>query len=146
MILLTKLTNSNFCFRGVRKGIIKKREALPRDDTLWIASHRDSNITLYKNKYLSSIFFHFFPIVIFFQFFLFVIFFVETKRLTMKKNKSIFHDEVLIKHFSKNNDQLKEYLEVVLEEFQNDGNEKSFLSTLLLAAKNWMKIQLLRNS
>ena len=53
----------------------------------------------------------------------------------MKKNKSVLHDEVLIKHFSKNEKELKEYLEVALEEFQDDGNEKAFLSALSLAAK-----------
>ena len=53
----------------------------------------------------------------------------------MKKNKSVLYDEVLIKHFSKNEEELKEYLEVALEEFQNDGNEKAFLSALALSAK-----------
>lgn len=53
----------------------------------------------------------------------------------MKKNKSILHDDVLIKYFSKNNNELKEYLEIALKEFQKDGNEKAFLSALSLAAK-----------
>ena len=42
---------SGYCFyeqsagkTGIQKGI-KKREALPRDGTLWIASHRDTSPT-----------------------------------------------------------------------------------------------------
>ena len=53
----------------------------------------------------------------------------------MKKNKSVKYDDALIEHFIKNPDELKGYLEVALEEYQADGNEKAFLSALSLAAK-----------
>jgi len=53
----------------------------------------------------------------------------------MRKNKGVKYDAALIEHFTKHPDELKGYLEVALEEYQEDGNEKAFLSALSLAAK-----------
>ena len=53
----------------------------------------------------------------------------------MRKNKNVNYDEVMIQHYSKHPAELKGYLEVALEEYQKDGDEKAFLSALSLAAK-----------
>lgn len=53
----------------------------------------------------------------------------------MKKNKGILYDNAMVDHFKKNPDELKGYLEIALEEYQSDGDEKAFLSALSLAAK-----------
>ena len=38
-------------------------------------------------------------------------------------------------YFKKHPGELKEYIEVALEEYQNDGDEKAFLASLAVAAK-----------
>jgi probable addiction module antidote protein len=40
-----------------------------------------------------------------------------------------------VEYFSKHPKELKKYLEVALEEYQKDGDEKAFLASLSIAAK-----------
>ena len=43
--------------------------------------------------------------------------------------------ETEIEYFKKHPKEIKHYLEIALEEFQKDGNEKAFLSSLAVVAK-----------
>lgn len=53
----------------------------------------------------------------------------------MKRNKAVMYDNAMIERFKKNPSELKGYLEDALVEYQSDGNEKTFLSALSIAAK-----------
>jgi len=53
----------------------------------------------------------------------------------MSKRKFRTLEEAEIKYFKKHPREIKDYLEVALEEFQNDGNEEAFLSSLAVIAK-----------
>ena len=53
----------------------------------------------------------------------------------MGKRKFRTFDEIEFKYFKKHPKELKEYIEVALEEYQKDGNEKAFLASLAVAAK-----------
>ncbi len=51
-----------------------------------------------------------------------------------KRNFRTF-DEFEIDYFKKHPKELKRYIEIAFEEFQNDGNEKAFLASLAVATK-----------
>lgn len=53
----------------------------------------------------------------------------------MIKRKYRTYDEAMIEHYKKHPQELKGYVSAALEEYQNDGNEKAFLSALYLAAQ-----------
>lgn len=53
----------------------------------------------------------------------------------MSKRKFRTIDEVMVEHYKKNPEELKGYLSVALEEYQKDGDEKAFLSSLSMAAR-----------
>jgi len=53
----------------------------------------------------------------------------------MSKRKLRTFDEFELEHFKKNPKELKKYLEIALEEYQKDGNERAFLASLSVAAK-----------
>jgi probable addiction module antidote protein len=53
----------------------------------------------------------------------------------MKKRKVRTLNDVEIEYFEKHPKEIKQYLEVALEEYQKDGNEKVFLASLAVIAK-----------
>ncbi len=53
----------------------------------------------------------------------------------MKKIKHRTFEEAQIEHYKEHPKELKSYLKVALEEYQQDGDEKAFLSALSVAAK-----------
>jgi len=53
----------------------------------------------------------------------------------MSKRKYRTLEETEIEYFKKHPREIKDYLEVALEEFQEDGNEEAFLSSLAVVAK-----------
>lgn len=53
----------------------------------------------------------------------------------MSKRKYKTLEEKEIEYFKKHPREIKDYLEVALEEFQKDGNEEAFLSSLAIIAK-----------
>ena len=53
----------------------------------------------------------------------------------MSKRKFRTLDEVEIEYFEKHPKEIKQYLEVALEEYQKDDNEKAFLASLAVIAK-----------
>ena len=53
----------------------------------------------------------------------------------MKKRKFRTLKETEIEYFKKHPKEIKNYLEVALETYQKDGNEKAFLSSLAVVAK-----------
>ena len=53
----------------------------------------------------------------------------------MAKKKFRSFDEVQLEHYKKHPEELKGFIGVALEEYQKDGDEKAFLSTLSLAAR-----------
>jgi probable addiction module antidote protein len=44
-------------------------------------------------------------------------------------------DEAEVEYFTKHPKEIKQYLEIALEEYQKDGNEKAFLASLAVVAK-----------
>jgi len=53
----------------------------------------------------------------------------------MSKRKLRTFDDVQIERYKKYPDELKSYIQVALEEYQKDGDEKAFLSALSVAAR-----------
>lgn len=53
----------------------------------------------------------------------------------MNKRKFRAFDEVQIERYKKHPQELKSYIQVALEEYQKDGDEKAFLSALSIAAR-----------
>jgi probable addiction module antidote protein len=53
----------------------------------------------------------------------------------MSRRRMRTFDEVEIEYFQKHPHELKGYLSVALEEYQKDGDEKAFLSSLSMAAR-----------
>ena len=53
----------------------------------------------------------------------------------MNKRKFRTLDEVEIEYFTKHPKEIKQYLEVALEEYQKDGNDKAFMASLAVIAK-----------
>ncbi len=53
----------------------------------------------------------------------------------MSKRKFRTFDEAQLEHYKKHPHELKSYIQVALEEYQKDGNEKAFLSALSVAAR-----------
>jgi probable addiction module antidote protein len=53
----------------------------------------------------------------------------------MNKRKFRTLNEIEEEYFAKNPKEIKQYLEVALEEYQKDGNEKAFLASLAVVAK-----------
>ncbi|MBI5874051.1 MAG: putative addiction module antidote protein [Candidatus Omnitrophica bacterium] len=53
----------------------------------------------------------------------------------MNKKKFRMFDEVQIEHYKKHPQELKSYIQVALEEYQKDGDEKAFLAALSVAAR-----------
>ncbi|HAM39102.1 MAG TPA: DNA-binding protein [Elusimicrobia bacterium] len=53
----------------------------------------------------------------------------------MNKRKFRTFDEFEVEYYKKHPKELKSYIEVALEEFQKDGNERAFLASLAVAAK-----------
>lgn len=53
----------------------------------------------------------------------------------MNKRKFRTVNEIEAKYYTKHPKEIKEYLEVALEEYQKDGNEKAFLAALAMVAK-----------
>lgn len=53
----------------------------------------------------------------------------------MKKNKFRTFEDAQVEHYKKHPRELKNYLKIALEEYQQDGDEKAFLSALSVAAK-----------
>lgn len=56
-------------------------------------------------------------------------------RTIMSKRKFRTFEESQIEHYSKHPEELKSYIELSLEEYQDDGDEKAFLYSLAIAAK-----------
>ena len=59
----------------------------------------------------------------------------------MNKRKFRTLNEVEEEYFTKNPKEIKQYLEVALEEYQKDGNEKLFLLHLRLSLKQKAGLQ-----
>jgi len=53
----------------------------------------------------------------------------------MNKSKFRTLEEVEIEYFTKHPKEIKQYLEVAMEEYEKDGNEKVFLASLAVVAK-----------
>ena len=53
----------------------------------------------------------------------------------MRKRKFRTMDEVEIEYYTRHPEEIKDYLEAALEEYQIDGNKRAFLTSLALAAK-----------
>jgi probable addiction module antidote protein len=53
----------------------------------------------------------------------------------MNKRKLRTLDEVEVEYFTKRPKEIKQYLEIALEEYQKDGNEKAFLASLAIITK-----------
>ncbi len=53
----------------------------------------------------------------------------------MNKTKLRTFEDAQVEHYKKHPKELKGYLKVALEEYQQDGDEKAFLSALSVAAK-----------
>lgn len=53
----------------------------------------------------------------------------------MNKRKFRTFDEAQIEHYKKHPQELKSYVQVALEEYQKDGDEKAFLAALSIAAR-----------
>ena len=53
----------------------------------------------------------------------------------MNKRKFRTFDEVQIERYKKRPRELKSYIQVALDEYQKDGDEKAFLSALSMAAR-----------
>ncbi|OGS18199.1 MAG: putative addiction module antidote protein [Elusimicrobia bacterium RIFOXYA2_FULL_40_6] len=53
----------------------------------------------------------------------------------MNKRKLRTFDEVELEYFKKHPSELKMYLEIALEEYQKDGNERAFFASLAVIAK-----------
>ena len=53
----------------------------------------------------------------------------------MNKRKFRTFDEIMVEHYRNHPRELKGYLSVALEEYQKDGDEKAFLSSLSMAAR-----------
>lgn len=53
----------------------------------------------------------------------------------MRKRKMRTFDEFEMDYFKKHPKEVKKYLEVALEEYQKDGDEKAFLAALSVAAR-----------
>ena len=53
----------------------------------------------------------------------------------MNKNKLRTLEEIEVEYFTKHPKEIKQYLEVAMEEYDKDGNEKAFLASLAIVAK-----------
>ena len=53
----------------------------------------------------------------------------------MNKRKFRALEEIEIEYFTKHPKEIKQYLEVAMEEYDKDGNEKAFLASLAVVAK-----------
>jgi probable addiction module antidote protein len=53
----------------------------------------------------------------------------------MNKRKLRTFDEFEVDYYKKHPEEIKSYIEVALEEFQKDGDERAFLAALAVAAK-----------
>jgi len=53
----------------------------------------------------------------------------------MNKRKFRTISEIELEHYAKHPKELKDYLEVALEEYQKDGNERAFFSSLAVITK-----------
>ena len=53
----------------------------------------------------------------------------------MNKRKFRTFDEVQIEHYKKHPEELKSYIQISLEEYQKDGDEKAFLVALSVATR-----------
>ncbi|MEW6557124.1 MAG: addiction module antidote protein [Elusimicrobiota bacterium] len=53
----------------------------------------------------------------------------------MSKRKFRTFDEFEVNYYKKHPKELKSYLEVALEEFQKDGNERAFLAAIAVVSK-----------
>lgn len=53
----------------------------------------------------------------------------------MNKRKFRTFNEIEEEYFTRHPKEIKQYLEVALEEYQKDGNEKAFLASLAVVAK-----------
>ncbi|OQA91432.1 MAG: hypothetical protein BWY26_00977 [Elusimicrobia bacterium ADurb.Bin231] len=53
----------------------------------------------------------------------------------MRKRKFRTFDEFEVEYYKKHPEELKSYIEVALEEFQKDGDERAFLAAIAVAAK-----------
>lgn len=53
----------------------------------------------------------------------------------MNRRKFRTLDEVEIEYFTKHPKEIKQYLEVALEEYQKDGDERAFMASLAVIAK-----------
>jgi probable addiction module antidote protein len=53
----------------------------------------------------------------------------------MSKRKFRTINEIELEYYTKHPEEIKDYLEAALEEYQKDGNERAFLSSLALITK-----------
>ncbi len=53
----------------------------------------------------------------------------------MNKKKLVLYDDVKLEYYKKHPRELKSYISIALQEYQNDGDEKAFLSALSVATR-----------